>query len=201
MSNKKRVDNPKPPRRFYTKRDDGTLIEQDVWCCGECNLLTIGSHTKEAAENCCKKKYCECGSEIDRDHYLQCTSCMHKVKEEKRTTVEYDGGPLCEIDGDRYFADEDELLDHYESMDEEPPEYAHPCDKIKWSGLPESCIDDAIENEACSLFEDAEDHMPSLEPLYKAVRKWNEGTNVVYWQARVNEQVSIKALSSSGSSK
>lgn len=190
---KERVDNPKPPRRLYTLGDDGTQKEQDIWVCGKCLLLSVGKHTKEEAANCCKKRYCDkCSMPIDDQWYsVSCSSCIYVKKVHKMIIVEYDGGPLCELDGDRYFESMECFVENYKK--DELPDFAHPCDVIEWAGLPESCIDDAIENECNELFEDAYDHVSDLKPLYDAVRAWNKKQNLYYWQHRFKEKVKIDA--------
>lgn len=197
MQLKTRVENPKDPLQFFLPNDEGKMIPQEVWACGECRMLTIGHHKKEDALNHCKIQRCkDCKTEIKVEY--KCEQCFDCASLERRRKivykdVEYVKGPLCELDGDRYFSDMDDLLDHYANEDpDERPEYFHPCDENTWSGLHAgNTIADALENASQDLFEDAADQMSETVEIEKAIDEWNKKQNIKYWTARQDERIKI----------
>jgi hypothetical protein len=193
---KNRVENPKEPLQFYLPNEEGKMVAQSVYACGECRCLIPGHHTKEEAAKCCKIQRCkDCKKELKLSYACdQCFDCACAERESKKvyTDVEYVDGPLCELNGDRYFQDMDELLDHYANEEaDERPEFFHPCDKVRWSGIGKNVIGDALESETEDLFEDAEDHMTPTTEINEAIEKWNKEQNITYWVARQNERITV----------
>ncbi len=188
---KKRVENPKPPVQLFAQAENGEFKGQDIWFCGECRLFSLGSRAKEQAAECCKIRRCECGEELP-EYYLKCRSCSSVERDKKMTLVEYKGGPLCDIDGDRYFENMEEVLDHYYHDDaDDRPDFVHPCDELEWKGLSDHDVDSMLESPLCELFEGAEDRLVDVDGLKMSVRQWSEKQSIKYWQARTGEKVRI----------
>lgn len=129
----KRVLNPKPPVRLYSKRESGEFIENDIWFCGECNLLTAGHHTEAAAALCCKTVLCACGKEVEYRHHSRCSSCQNaewhdkeRAKFDAMEVVTYNDEAV--VDGDDYYETMDEFLDHlYGEEEQDWPMFVQIC--------------------------------------------------------------------------
>lgn len=196
---KKRVDNPKPPIQFFTKREDGTLVPQHFWGCGECRTVCFSGgegQSKKDAENCCKTRRCKCGKELDVEYRDQCDDCQSTVwqeKTEKRLAglpvVKYDGGPVCELDSDRYYQSMEQMAEEYEDREEPLPEFAHPCDVVTWPGLKAS---DILEDVQDTIDIDMVEYGMEFvdEPyLQRLLDRWNKKQTLTWWMARVGEKI------------
>lgn len=75
-------------------------------------------------------KNCECGRGIHMKHYTCCDTCIAERSRKRYLELpyqEYNGTfPLAEMDGDKYFWDEDDLIQYFEDLtedDQDPLDY------------------------------------------------------------------------------
>lgn len=97
----------------------------DTYTCEKCGRIYLN---EQKAVDCCAPYHCECcGRETPR-YILKCETCRRKEKYEKArklTIQEYESefpGYML-YDGSDFFADLDELVDHYEYNDCPLPMY------------------------------------------------------------------------------
>jgi hypothetical protein len=89
-------------RRFFGKGEDGE------------HMARYSSHTH---------KICECGGKMEKG-YTKCPKCRHKSAVERYNALpfkEWDGkDPICTWDGDKYFFNENDLIEYMEYDEDEP---------------------------------------------------------------------------------
>lgn len=198
------VDNPMPPFRLYSKRESGEMIEQEVWVCGECKMLTVGAHTFEGARDCCRLKRCVCGEEL-KYYRLKCIKC-EDAEFATKENADFNGLPVVEYQGepvyhnDQYFECLDDFLEWLEDDDErEHPEYAQVCDTETLGDKlsAERVVDDIIEH----LTEDFEDpesvEVAGREEFEAAVKTFIGIQSYPVWHP-AKRKVAVPPVSSGG---
>jgi hypothetical protein len=75
-----------------------------------------GKDERAARYSGCTHKQCECGGLMER-HWLKCAECRHKAHAERFNALpfkEWNGEPVCTWDAQKYFFDEDDLIEYCE---------------------------------------------------------------------------------------
>lgn len=162
-------------------------ISAHVWYCSECKRVDNKNH----AEECCKKKICKCGQEIEESYYLLCKPCRRiedlKKEDERFQNAEkvtsWDG-PVY-LDGywnEGYAANINDLMDYLRDG-EEAPKYVWTCHSIPVYNLD---LDDILEREEMDhIWEyfDRSFDTKGINDLKKAIDKFNDqNKNLVYWE-------------------
>lgn len=87
------------------------------WCCKTCGRFCGDRPNSEMAAKycCCTDRPCQrCPTGRAQKYYTLCDSCKELESIDRFLKLEakpYDGSAVCEWNGDRYFFDEDELLE------------------------------------------------------------------------------------------
>jgi hypothetical protein len=99
------------PHIEYTGNSEIRIVEG--WCCKTCNRFW-GDSQHMANWCCCTHAPCkECGQSTDKGRVM-CDGCWQKEvrkRFEKMEAKPYDGSAVVTYDDDRYFFDQDELLE------------------------------------------------------------------------------------------
>lgn len=99
----------------------------DIFTCEKCGKKYLN---EKVADKCCAPYHCSvCGCETPK-YILKCDSCRDKEQYEKAhklTLKEYEEKFPDHMlyDGDRFFYDIDELIDHYTDNDAPIPDYVY----------------------------------------------------------------------------
>jgi uncharacterized protein YpmB len=172
---------------FFKK--DGTAA--GVFYCSECRCVYVD---KKMADWCHGDRLCACGKKIERGYHTEkcdkCCSDEMQAKEaskeaarfdkaKKITEAEYKEGML--YDGDRYFNDVEDAVEHYECNDSAPPEYLWACKRAE---LPTASAESIYENLLEAMWDDADtSDLYGVKELEAAVTAFNkENRSIQLWE-------------------
>lgn len=155
------------------------VVRKMIYECEKCGCV-YGDY--DLAEECCSKRYCDCGKEIDK-YYTKCRICTERKRFKNANKVkleDYKGEYLYDDPTNKYFSGIDELVEYYEDLGAKPPKYAYGCTATKFS----LDISDIVQNELNdNHYEDAYDNVEDEESLVKFVNEWTDKQNIVsYYQ-------------------
>jgi hypothetical protein len=170
-------------------KKDGTTA--GVFFCSECRCVYVN---KEMADWCHGDRLCACGKKIERGYRTEkcdkCRSDEMQAKEaskeaarfdkaKKITEAEYKEGML--YDGDRYFNDVEDAVEHYECNDSAPPEYLWACKRAE---LPTASAESIYENLLEAMWDDADtSDLYGVKELEAAVTAFNkENRSIQLWE-------------------
>lgn len=145
----------------------------DIFICETCGKMYLN---ERAAENCCAPYHCSvCGKETPR-YILKCNSCSSKEKYEaarKLTLEEYEKEfPGCMLyDGNDYFADMEELIDHYQYNDSPIPNYVYGTFRVYGEIDPDEVLEGIEQELDC---EDLAFDKEAYEEFRAFAKQWNE---------------------------
>jgi len=143
---------------------------KESFACGTCRRF-YGDQRAEA-EACCSPRHCECGTVLERSAgYSACAACRTRHASEKEaewfekarkvTPAEYehepvhwDGGGHGDF-GEGFWSSVEELLEHCESQEIEPPEYVWGCEPTTLTLDGTDIVSRALED----FYENAFDHV------------------------------------------
>jgi len=181
-----------PVVRYEDNAGPATLITpkgtMQGWACLACNRVFVGSVTDEEVARYCCATDLPCGEEGCTGRRLKPYTCCAPCLEKKEATryaaipeAEWDGEtPLVLFDDDRYFMDEDELLDY--CADEEVAVADLRLVICQRVGLPAFDVWDFL---AGCLYEDADvsDFDAPPQEIEKIVNDWIEKHAPKSWEA------------------
>lgn len=175
--------------------EDGTKL--DAHRCDGCGTIYAG-RVADVAEECCRCKGCQKQIIKHQSMYGRwCDDCWRNEsaridmeRMNRAVEVDYDGGPV--FNGDRYFRDMDELIEHYHEGP--PPEFVYPC-SIRYPTLDAGdIIENLIEN---MNVEDIEpERLSGVKEFDDAVKAFNEANSngVQIWEEDSKKKVRVVAL-------
>ena len=166
------------------------IIEKPAYQCGVCKKAYFD---KDIAEKCCVPRLCEdCGKEIE-SYRIVCEPCYEKRqfdKAEKLTYAQWDG--WVQRDGygynEGYFESVDDLLQHCEDEDIEPPDWVFCCESREHK----LNADDILDNMLSDAHEDARDCIVDEEELCRFVKEWNAKQTVATYYPDYSKVVILK---------
>jgi len=186
---------------LYTKSGKST----GVFYCAECRVT---HRTKQAADECCKKRKrkCKCGAELDKYRTI-CDTCQLKKmaaaerarfeKAEKITPAQAEGMVFSDYytDNDGFARDVGDLQDYFENEGQEVPSYAWACKfrpivTVTSSDIIERCYDDS--------YEDWEHDGEGIEKLDKALALFvaaNDKPCNKVWEPDYTRAIMLKEVS------
>lgn len=200
------VNSPKPPFQLYRKKGrkfETTLTKSgaEVWACGECGTLYTSRGgedvPKQRAQECCLKRYCSCGNEIEK-YYTgsECSGCqrnsshLRKILRAEEITA-YDG-PVYDESSGRYWSDVEEFLDWAATEEREDlPEWIHPCTTRAFGKLDAR---DLLESSLDEHHEDAYDHVVDIDGLQHFLTQWCEKQTLESWEPDCSKKISVEKL-------
>jgi hypothetical protein len=102
---------------MYDSPEAAKKVTMELWQASD-GRLSVTEDT--ARNNGCTHKLCECGGLMQR-YQSKCDNCHRKDRRERFNALpfrEWDfKEPLCDWDGDKYFFNEEEIIDHLEEND------------------------------------------------------------------------------------
>lgn len=151
------------PEAAIYKTDIEGWVSADGYYCGKGKQGEDSARYRGATHRKCET----CDNVIKMRTYTKCESCRHKVNVEnyqKMKFKEYDGSPVFDYYGDKYFFSEDDILEYLEENELESIDLVF-CSENHW---------DKIEPDywADIMPEDSEGDLP--EKLAKALEAFNE---------------------------
>ncbi len=166
----------KPPIEFVS---DCSPKLDSFWRCGTCFQQCP---TKETAIACCAPKLCaDCSTPVHKTPFFiaRCALCKYRSdyartkalfdKAIKVTPDEYTGEMICLEGDDTYFHSYEDMLDHYESRDQAPPDYVWGTDEMS---LARFDVDALLESQLEEHHEEAYEHLVDIEGLQTFLDAW-----------------------------
>ena len=171
-----------------------------MWYCEKCRLM---GPDRETAEECCKPRLCECGSEVGRGMAM-CDKCRTAYRHEKEVKRWEEAKPVRYIDVPAmvYIENHDVFTDEPETWIEEcdvpdgedPPRLSdlriYACHRV----LPETdvchLLDDALDNAYDDAFDDIPDGADAK--LQKMLDEWWKETGIHWWEPDFSRKVVFK---------
>lgn len=151
--------------------------------CGHCYSPKIYAapesegHTaaRNAAEYCCKPKYCECGVQVEGP-WLACPDCRERNMLARAAVIDagtYNGpvSAACSGEwGEGYSSCIDAMIETCQDAGEAIPAYCHPCSAQHLRLDPDSLLEIAVDD----MHEGAEDQIVDAKELVDFITAWNE---------------------------
>lgn len=171
--------------------------DPQLYACGKCgkayspNIYAAPDDrchaaARRAAEECCKPRFCDCGTELDSP-WTACWPCRERKMLAKATIIEaadYNGpvSAACGGEwGEGYSSDLAAMIESCHDAGEPVPAYCHPCTDRALQIDPVS----VLENAADDMHEEASDQIVDADELVSFINAWNEKqTCVTYYEDR-----------------
>lgn len=141
---------------------------------------------RRAAEECCKPRFCACGTELDSS-WTACAPCRKRNMLAKAAVIDAAGykGPVsgeCGGEwGEGYSSDLHAMIEACHDAGEPVPAYCHPCTDRVLKIDPVSLLENATDD----MHEAAADQIVDADELVTFITAWNEKqTCVTYYEDR-----------------
>lgn len=186
-----------------------------LYACGKCGKAyspkiyggreeVIHAAARRAAEECCKPRFCDCGTALDSG-WTACRPCRERKMLAKATIIgaaDYSGPVSAECGGEwgeGYSSDLAAMIESCHDAGEHVPAYCHPCTDRSLKIDPTSVLENATDD----MHEEAFDQIVDADELASFISAWNERqTCVTYYEDRsrviIIDRVAFDAIMSGG---
>lgn len=169
--------------KLYACGKCGKAYSPKVYACRDDMAHTAA---RRAAEECCKPRFCDCGTELD-SAWSSCRPCRERKMLAKAEVIEasdYNGPVSAECGGDwggGFSSDLAAMIKACHDAEEPVPAYCHPCTERSLKIDPANVLENATDD----MHEEAFNQIVDADELTAFISAWNEKqTCVTYYEDR-----------------